>query len=207
MTGIEFLALWVAWVLAGGSPGPATLGIAATSINAGRRLGLVFSIGILAGSAFWGIAAALGMSALMLANAWIFEVIRYLGAGYLLYLAVKSLRSALQAKPTLMQGGQSGGARRVFVKGTLIHLTNPKAILSWGAVYAIALPQEASVGDLFWLFGFLYSGSLLVFLGYAVLFSTPGIVAVYARARRWFEGAFAVLFGAAAIKILTAKLT
>ncbi len=207
MTGYELILLWVAWVLAGGSPGPATLGIAGTSMNAGRRLGLVFALGILAGSAAWGIAAALGMSAIMLANAWVFEVIRYVGAGYLLYLAIKSARSALSAKAPLLQHGQSGAARRVFVKGALIHLTNPKAILSWGAIYAIALPPTATMSDLFALFGFLYAGSILVFIGYAFLFSTKGIVTAYARARRWFEAVFAALFGAAALKILTAKLT
>lgn len=207
MSGYELVLLWFAWVLAGGSPGPATLGIASTSMNVGRTLGFVFSLGILAGSAAWGIAAALGMSAIMLANAWVFEVIRYVGAGYLLYLAYKSARSAWTNKAPLMKKGQSGDAWRVFTKGALIHLTNPKAILSWGAIYAIALPPTASIGDLFWLFAFLYSGSILVFVGYAFLFSTRGIVAANARARRWFEGVFAALFGAAAIKILTAKLT
>lgn len=207
MSGYELILLWIAWVLAGGSPGPATLGIAATSMNAGRRLGLVFALGILAGSAAWGIAAALGMSAIMLANAWIFELIRYVGAAYLLYLAFKSARSAWSNKAPLMQKGQSGGAWNVFCKGALIHLTNPKAILSWGAIYAIALPPTATMPDLFALFGVLYAGSIIVFIGYAVLFSTRGIVATYARARRWFEGIFAALFGAAAIKILTAKLT
>lgn len=207
MTGWEFGVLWVAWVFAGGTPGPATLGIAGTSMNAGRHLGLVFSLGILAGSAFWGIAAALGMSALMLANAWVFEVIRYIGALYLLYLAIKSLRSAMSAKMPLLQNGQSGAALKVFSKGALIHLTNPKAILSWGAIYAIALPPTAGLSELFALFGFIYAGSIIVFIGYAFLFSTSGIVRTYARARRWFEFVFAALFGAAALKILTTKLT
>lgn len=207
MTGYELLLLWFAWVLAGGSPGPATLGIAGTSMNAGRKLGLVFSLGILAGSAFWGIAAALGMSAIMLANGWMFEIIRYLGAAYLLYLAFKSARSALSAKAPLLQKGQSGSVAKVFSKGALIHLTKPKAILSWGAVYAIALPPSATISNLFSLFLFLYLGSILVFIGYAFLFSTHRIVGAYARARRWFEGIFAALFGVAALKIMTAKLT
>ncbi len=205
MTGYELVLLWVAWILGGGSPGPATLGIASTSMNTGRRMGLMFSLGILFGSAFWGVAAALGMSAVMMTNAWVFETMRYVGAAYLLYLALKSLRSALSDKNALMGKAQSGSAARVFTKGALIHLTNPKAILGWGAIYAIALPATASVGDLFWMFGFLYSGSILVFIGYAFLFSSAGVVHVYQRMRRWFEFTFALLFGAASLKILTAK--
>ena len=206
VSGIELGLLWLAWLLGGGSPGPATLGIASTSMEAGRRMGLAFSLGILFGSAFWGLAAAFGMSALMLSNAWLFETLRYVGAAYLLYLAVKSLRSALSHKATLTGHAQKGSAWRVFVKGALIHLTNPKAILGWGAVYAIAIPAQAAMGDLLWMFGFLYSGSILVFVGYAFLFSSDGVVAVYRRMRRWFELTFALLFGAAGLKILTARL-
>lgn len=206
MTGYELGLLWVAWVIGGGSPGPATLGIASTSMNSGRRMGLAFSTGILFGSAFWGIAAALGMGALMLSNAWLFEALRYIGAAYLLYLASKSLRSALSHKDRLTGKAQSGTARRVFTKGALIHLTNPKAILGWGAVYAIATPADAGIGDLFWMFGLLYSGSILVFVGYAFVFSSPGVVRSYQRMRRGFELSFAALFGAAGLKILTAKL-
>lgn len=204
MTGFELILLWIAWIVGGGSPGPATLGIASTSMNTGWRMGLAFSLGILFGSAFWGLAAVLGMSALMLSNAWLFEALRYIGAGYLLYLASKSLRSALSRQGRLTGRAQSGTAWRVFCKGALIHLTNPKAILGWGAVYAIATPADAAIGDLFWMFGFLYSGSILVFIGYAVLFSSPGVVRVYQHMRRWFELTFATLFGLAGLKILTA---
>lgn len=206
MTGVELTLLLVAWMIAGGSPGPATLAIAGTSMNQGRKLGLVFSCGILAGSAFWGIAAALGMSAVMMANAWIFTTLKYLGAAYLLYLAVKSLRSAFQEKSTLMKRGHQGSVPTVFLKGTLIHLTNPKAILGWGAVYAIALPVGASVGQVFAMFAFLYAGSITVFIGYAFIFSTSGVVNVYAKLRRWFDLVFAALFGAASLRILTVRV-
>ncbi len=207
MTGVELGLFWLAWVVAGGSPGPATLSIAGTSMNAGRRLGVTFAVGILAGSAFWGIAAALGMSALMLANAWLFATLRYVGAAYLLYLALKSLRSAMTKKPTLMRKGYDGSPISVFTKGALIHLTNPKAILSWGAVYAIVLPASATTLQVFQMFAFLYAGSILVFIGYAFLFSTERMVRTYARMRRAFEATFAVFFGFASFKILTARLT
>jgi len=92
--GPEFIAIWIAWLLAGGSPGPATMGIAGTAMASGRRSGLAFALGILAGSASWGIAAALGLSAIMLTHVWMFEIIRYAGAAYLAWLALKALKSA-----------------------------------------------------------------------------------------------------------------
>ena len=206
MIGPEWAALWLAWVLAGGSPGPATLSIAGTSMNTGRRAGVIFSFGILFGSACWGVAAAAGLSALMLANAWIFEILRYCGAGYLLFLAVKSLGSALTPNAPISQRAYGGTAWQLFSKGALIHRTNPKAILSWASIYSLVLPAGSAPAEVFGLFAFLYSGSILIFIGYAFLFSTPGVVETYMRMKRWFELGFSGFFGFASLKILTARL-
>ncbi|MEO0357677.1 MAG: LysE family transporter [Pseudomonadota bacterium] len=206
MTGIEFLLFWVGWCLAGGSPGPATLSIAGTAMARGRSFGLAMSLGILVGSATWGLAAALGVSALMMAHAWVFEVIRYVGAAYLLFLAFKAMRSALKSGDAGAERAISGSHWAVFVKGTLIHLTNPKAILSWGAVYTLVALPGATTADLLIIFAYLYAGSILVFVGYAFLFSSPPMVAAYRNARRWFEGTFALFFGAASLRIFTVRL-
>ncbi|MFK7763414.1 MAG: LysE family translocator [Roseobacter sp.] len=202
----QFLAIWFAWALAGGSPGPATMGIAGTAMSEGRKSAVAFAFGILAGSATMGIAAALGLSAVMLTNAWVFEVIRYAGALYLGWLALKALRRATSRGAAQMGTPFTGTAKALFFKGLAIHLTNPKAILGWGSIYAIVAPSDATPATLFGYFGLLYAASVVVFLGYAVLFSTERTVRAYARARRWFDLAFAGFFGFASVKILTARL-
>ena len=204
MTGFECAALLLAWGLAGGSPGPATLTIAGAAMGQGRRAGVLTGAGVWAGSAVWGLAAMAGLGALMLANAWVAEGLRYAGAGYLLFLAVKSLRSALT--PGIGLSLRGDGATGHFGRGLLVHLTNPKAILSWGAVYAVVVPPGAPLAALVGTFAALTTVSAMIFLGYGVLFSGPGVVRVHGAARRWFELAFAALFGAAAIKILTTRL-
>ncbi|MTH98676.1 LysE family translocator [Roseibium sp. RKSG952] len=201
-----FIAIWIAWLLAGGSPGPATMGIAGTAMNEGRQAGLVFALGICAGSAAWGIAAALGLSAIMLANVWVFEVIRYIGVTYLGWLALKALRRAMTSDEVALGKPVTGSLRTIFAKGAAIHLTNPKAILSWGSIYAIVAPNDASLSMLLGYFALLYAGSLLIFIGYAFLFSSERMVRAYRRARRWFDFAFAGFFGVASYKILTVRL-
>ena len=84
MTDINLPMILFAAFLAAGSPGPATLAIAGTSMSSGRRAGLALASGVTTGSFIWSVSAAFGLGALMAANAWVFEVIRYLGAGYLL---------------------------------------------------------------------------------------------------------------------------
>jgi threonine efflux protein len=207
VTGFEFGLFMVAWAIAAGSPGPATLAIAGTSMNRGRAAGITVAAGIVCGSATWGLAAALGLSALMAANAWVMEVMRYFAAAYLLFLAFKAMRSALTDKPMMAVAAGQGGLPRLYVKGLLIHLTNPKAVLGWGAMFAIAVPVGASQIAVFETYAALLSVSCCVFFGYAVLFSTGVFARGYQRLRRWFEGTFAVLFGLAGLKILTARLT
>lgn len=204
--GPEFIAIWIAWLLAGGSPGPATMGIAGTAMTSGRHPGLAFALGVLAGSASWGIAAALGLSAIMLAHVWVFEIIRYAGAAYLAWLAIKALKSAWTGEDSAARTPFTGSPRTLFLKGAAIHITNPKAILSWGSIYAIALPVNAGPMMVFQCFGQLYAGSILIFIGYAFLFSNARIVEAYVSMRRWFDLAFAGFFGFASIKVLTARL-
>ena len=207
MTGFEFALLLLAWAIGGASPGPATLAIAGTSMERGRAAGLAVAAGIVCGSASWGVAAALGMSALMLANAWLVEVLRYVGAAYLMYLGFKALRSGLSDKPLAKVQAKRGGLRSVYLKGLLLHLTNPKAVFGWGAIFAIAVPPGSDPRAVWETFGALFIVSNLVYFGYALLFSTAAFIRGYQKLRRWFEISFGLMFGLAGLKILTARLT
>ncbi|ABG31004.1 amino acid transporter [Roseobacter denitrificans] len=191
------------WVIGGGSPGPATLAISGTSMQMGRRSGLTVAAGIVVGSACWGITAGLGFSAIMMNNAWLFEIMRYVGAAYLMYLALKSLRSAWHGGVVEIP---SVSGRKLFLKGLMLHLTNPKAVLGWGAIYAIALAPGADHASVWSLFAALICASSAVFFGYAILFSAAPIARAYTRAKRGFEAAFGFLFAFASFKILTTRL-
>lgn len=195
--------LLLGWMIGGGSPGPATLAISSTSMSQGRSAGLALASGIILGSATWGIAAALGFAAIMQANVWLFEIVRYAGALYLFYLAIKSFRSAWRNTPVSAPAGVRAAP---FRRGLALHLTNPKAVLGWGSIYAIALVPDAPTIAVWSLFACLILASAAVFWGYALLFSSRPIARGYAAAKRWFELAFGLLFGAASLKILTVRL-
>ena len=207
MTGWEFSLLLVAWAVGGASPGPATLAIAGTSMERGRAAGVAVAAGIVCGSASWGIAAALGMSALMLANAWMVELLRYVGAAYLMYLGFKALKSSMTDKPLAQVKAKRGDLKALYIKGLLLHLTNPKAIFGWGAIFAIAVPPGSEPLVIWESFAALFAVSNMVFFGYALLFSTGTFVRGYQKMRRWFELGFGLMFGFAGFKILTARLS
>ena len=206
MVDVNIPLILAAGLIASVSPGPATLAIAGTSMERGRVQGVVIALGIFSGSIAWSASAAAGIGALMLVNLWVFEVIRYFGAGYLLFLAFQAARGA-RSDQQLNTRAVQGRLRRVYLQGLLLHLTNPKAVLFFGSIYTIGIPPGAQLSQLLTVMVLLALISFSVFVVYALLFSTPMATKLYLRARRWFQAVFAVGFAAAGLKILTARLT
>ena len=134
MTGWELALLYIAWLIGGGSSGPATLALASTGMARGRKAALALAMGILVGSGAWAIAAAGGVSVAMVANAWLADSLRIIGVLYILWLAFKSIRSALRSGAPTMAAAMPAKPAKAFLGGLMLHVTNPKAILSWGAV-------------------------------------------------------------------------
>jgi len=202
------LAILLAALVAAASPGPATIAIATTSASQGTRAGTALALGILTGSFTWSISAALGLSVLMAANAWILEIIRYAGALYLLFLSWKSARGAWSGKGAdLTSDGEATSLKKQFFKGLLLHLTNPKAILFFGALYAFVLEPGQPWQTLFTVVLAVGIQSAIVFIGYAFLFSLPAVRTLYARSTRGIQAICAVVFSGFALRLLTAKLT
>lgn len=117
------------------SPGPAVLYIIARSIEQGRLAGVVSVIGVGLGSMVHVIAAAVGLSALLVSSAVIFGIVKYLGAAYLLYLGIKTILSKPidpSVAKTLPQP-----LRRTFWQGVIVNVLNPKTALFFFAF----LPQ------------------------------------------------------------------
>ncbi|WP_333825155.1 LysE family translocator [Pinisolibacter sp.] len=190
------------------SPGPTTLAIAGTAMEAGRLRALTLATGVTAGSLTWSIAAALGLGAVMMANAWVFEVLRYAGALYLGWLAFRSARSALSPKPSAALRALGSSSRiATLLQGYALHITNPKAILFFASLYSLGVPADAKPAELALVVALVGLQSATIFHGYAVLFSNRRVTATFLGAKRWLDGLFAVAFGWASFKVLTAKLT
>lgn len=178
--------IMLAAFIASASPGPATLAIAGTSMTSGRSSGLPIASGITAGSVIWSVAAALGLGTIMLANVWLFEMIRYGGAAYLMYLAYKSARSALSRKKVQMKS-MTGSPSTLFAKGLMLHITNPKAVLFFGSLYSMGIPAGTPPSELLIIIAAVSTQSFVIFHGYALLFSSKAMTRLYLRLRRIFR--------------------
>lgn len=114
--------------------------IVARGIHQGRSAALVSALGVEVGALIHVAGATLGVSAVLASSALAFSVVKYLGAAYLIYFAVRTLldRSAAPAIAT----GASTSLGRIFWQGVVVELLNPKTILFFLAF----LPQFVEPG-------------------------------------------------------------
>jgi threonine/homoserine/homoserine lactone efflux protein len=118
------------------TPGPNMMYLVSRSISQGRRAALVSLGGVAIGFVFYMVAAAVGLTALLFTVPLAYDVLRFAGAAYLLYLAWQALRpggrSVFQVRELSVDSH-----RRLVVMGLLTNLLNPKAAM----LYLSLLPQ------------------------------------------------------------------
>lgn len=200
------LIAYSAYFVGTASPGPSNLAIMSIATSDGRKAAFAFAAGVVCGSCFWATLAALGLSAALLAFSGLMAGLKIFGGGYLLWLAFKSGRSALRTAPARTHASDAQlSLRRLYTRGVLLHLTNPKAILVWISVVALASPAHGGAPHMLTTVAGCLAIGMLVFGSYAALFSTPTARRVYLSIRRWLDGGLAVVFGLAGLKLLTSR--
>jgi len=108
-------------------PGPAIFYIVSRSIAYGRSAGLVSVMGVVGGTLIHVAAATVGLSAILASSALAFQCVKYLGAAYLIYLGIRTLRSG--DSPLLEAVNGNKNLRDIFGQGVLVNLLNPKTVL------------------------------------------------------------------------------
>jgi threonine/homoserine/homoserine lactone efflux protein len=109
-------------------PGPAVLYIIATSVEGGRRSGLLSVAGVHLGSLVHVVAAVAGLSAIIVSSAIAFSGVKYVGAAYLVYVGIRKLLE--KDKPVEIQEERAPrSGRRVFSQGVVVNVLNPKTAL------------------------------------------------------------------------------
>lgn len=205
----QLLLVYTTYVIAAGSPGPSNMRIMGVAMNQGRKAGLMFAGGVVTGSLFWGVMAATGVSAILTRFAEALIVLKIFGGLYLLYLAVKAARAAMASDEKIAARATNGddflSNGELYRRGLLLHLSNPKSILSWIALVTLGLGTNASWPQLALFLGGCIALSITIFCGYAIVFSTAPMVRLYRRARHWIEGVLAAVFAFAGIRLLLSR--
>lgn len=147
-------------------PGPAVVLTVARATSSGTRAGIATGLGIAIGDLFHTAMAVLGVSAIILASAFLFSAIKYLGAAYLIYLGIRAILE--KANPLTGMRAAEIKSQDAFTQAMIAEILNPKSALFFLAFLpqfvqpengAVAM-QLAILGVLFVLVGLL---STLVF--------------------------------------------
>ena len=202
------LLVFVTYIMGAASPGPSNMRIMSVAMHQGRRPALMLAAGVISGSFFWGSMAATGVSAVIVQYAEALIVLKVIGGAYLLFLASKACRSALTSNERFaneLSSAPKASGWKLYQRGLLMHLTNPKAILSWIATMTLGLGPEATTSTVAIILAGCAVLSVTIFGGYAVVFSTAPMVRAYQKARRWIEGALAMVFAGAGLRLLFSR--
>ena len=142
-------------------PGPAVLYITARSANQGRLAGLVSVLAIETANFLQSVAAALGLSAILLSSALAFDLVKYLGAAYLIYLGVRKLFSA--DTETGKEHVQRESLSRIYWQGFFVNILNPKTALFFFAFLPqFVNPEKGNVTTQTLLLGAIFVGMALI---------------------------------------------
>jgi threonine/homoserine/homoserine lactone efflux protein len=106
-------------------PGPNLMYIVTRSVEAGRKAGLASVLGVETGTMIHVAAAAFGLSALLASSAVAFEIVKYVGVAYLVYLGIRALRGGKAPEAQVTPAGMC----RTVAEGMLVNVLNPKVSL------------------------------------------------------------------------------
>ena len=129
-----FLFFLAAALLVAITPGPGIFYVAARTLAGGRTEGLASSIGLGLGGIVHVLAGAVGLSALVMASAEAFTLLKITGALYLIWIGVKTWR---EGRSDMLANAQITGARQAFRQGIVVEALNPKT----AAFFLAFIPQ------------------------------------------------------------------
>ncbi|TCJ95128.1 LysE family translocator [Nocardia alba] len=124
-------------------PGPNVLFAIGRALTLGRRSAVLSVAGAVAGSFVPLVAVSVGLGAVLMASATLFLIVKVVGAAYLIYLGIATIRQRKELAAALRSDAPGIGGSRVLRQGFIVGATNPKTIVFFGAV----LPQFAVPAD------------------------------------------------------------
>lgn len=175
MISVETLIpFFTASILLGLAPGPDNIFVLTQSALHGRIAGIVVMLGLCTGLIVHSITVALGVAVIFQTSAVAFSILKFIGAGYLLYLAWQALRAS--AEKIQSKNNENLNLWKLYRRGIIMNITNPKVSIFFLAFLPqFADPANGSISiQILILGGFFILATILVFGGIALMAGTLG---------------------------------
>lgn len=188
------------------SPGPDNLFVLAQAAQQGQKAGLLVTLGLCAGLLVHTTAVTFGLAAVFAASATAFAVLKFAGAGYLLFLAWQAFRAGAQTGPASAVDRLTPG--KLFRRGMIMNITNPKVSIFFLAFLPqFVNPRNGSLAIQFLLLGCLFIvATILVFGAISLLAGAMGDkIRQSARAQLLLNRVAGTIFAGLAVKLATTR--
>lgn len=203
---LEFAGLMLAFGINAIIPGADFAMVLRQSVVHDRRAALFTSAGIATSILVHGTYTLLGVGVIVGQSLLLFNILKCLGAAYLVWLAIAALRSAPPQPPVVGDVAEAKrGDMAAFALGFLTNLLNPKAVLFFLALFT-SLVSMHTPGEIKVIY--VLSMSLLLFAWFALVsffFTTASVRQGFFRVGRWFNRVTGITFLALAVRVALAQ--
>ncbi len=189
------------------APGPDNIFVLTQSALYGRKSGVIVTLGLCTGLVVHTTAVALGVAAIFQASSLAFNILKFAGAAYLVYLAWQ----AFTAEPSNLHSssGTSLSTKGLYLRGIIMSITNPKlSIFFLAFLPQFTNPQESNLVTQFLILGMIFIGvALVIFCGVAVLSgSLGGWLKKSPKNQVYLNRIAGIVFSGLALKLITSTV-
>jgi RhtB (resistance to homoserine/threonine) family protein len=203
----EFLLVALVHLLAVMSPGPDFAVVIRNSVSLGRHTGLMTAAGVGCGILIHVGYSLLGIGLIVSQSIWLFNLMKWLAAAYLLYIGIRAIRSQPQAPDVRSSGAPQLSAARAFGQGFITNGLNPKATLFFLSLFTVVISHDTPLTVQAGYGLYLAVATGIWFCLVAMLFSHQRVRHAFGRMGHWFDRAMGVVLIGLGLRLALSQWT
>jgi RhtB (resistance to homoserine/threonine) family protein len=206
---LELVSLMAIFSFAIVSPGADLAMVMRQSLVHGRRAAIVTSFGVGTALMFHVTYTILGLGLVISQSIYLFNIVKWCGVAYLLYIGVKALKAGKTDMTVEHEGADPTKKRQTVLKafglGFAANALNPKAVFFFLSIFSTVVSAHTPIAVKFG-YGLVMAGSLILwFVGVSLFMTTPKMRAAFSRASQWIDRVSGIVFIALGLKLATEK--
>ncbi|OAE47507.1 LysE family translocator [Agrobacterium tumefaciens] len=206
---IELASLMAIFAFAIVSPGADLAMVMRQAMVHGRRQAIITSFGVGTSLMFHVTYTILGLGLIISQSIYLFNIVKWLGVAYLIYIGIKALRVGKTELPGVegeaVQAKSSQTGLKAFTLGFAANALNPKPVFFFLSIFSTVVHAHTPVGIKFG-YGLVMASCLILwFVGVSLFMTTPRMRAAFQCASQWIDRTSGVVFIALGIKLATEK--
>jgi RhtB (resistance to homoserine/threonine) family protein len=204
---VELASLMAIFAFAIVAPGADFAMVIRQSLLNGRRAAIITSFGIGSALMFHVSYTILGLGLIISQSIYLFNIVKWLGVGYLIYIGIKSLRAGKSDVTVDLKSATSEpqSALKAFGLGFAANALNPKAVFFFLSIFSTVVSAHTPIPVKFG-YGLVMATSLIIwFVAVSFFLTTPRMRSAFGRASQWINRTSGVVFIALGLKLATEK--